>query len=1215
MGNYFLASQSVPTNNSLGTSIYVHHSVTYDNINFNTSEFQISGIKLYLTNNNNFLLFNIYNQPSFNYDLNNLSVVIPNINEDFLLVGDFNAHSPVWDTQCSQADTNGSFVENLVETHDLCILNDNEVNTYYSKTHSTFSSVDLTICSTNLVDRYDWHVIEDLYTSDHFPILISCLGHSPTPTIKQYNTNKADWNKFKICTMKIPPFSSSQDHDTTTDFFTDFVIQAAEKSIPSTTSRPKKRSVPWWSDTLAQLIKEKHTIGRKLENLNKRFKIISNESITSDNKVNKLIALAIEISILKPHFNKISAKFRKEAIRGRITSWQKYVNSLSDYTSTSNVWEKFRKINGSYTKSPRHALLHNGVRIHDTHEVSNILGRNIEYISSIHNLDVHFRTIKTRTEKIPLNFDTLEDIYYNRKFTEEELEYALSNCSSSTPGYDKITFDMLSNLAPLSKSYLLQFYNHLWSKHLFPKAWKHAIVIPISKPGKDPSNPNNYRPISLTSCLCKLLEKMVNFRLNWYLRKNKTLSPFQFGCQSERSTLDSLSHLENYIRRGFERKQITVAVFFDIQKAYDTTWRYSVIKSLHENGFRGHLPVFIKNFIYGRTFQTRVDGIYSDTFQLDNGVPQGSVLSGTLFALAIDNITSQLPQGIQHNLYVDDFAIYYSSSNLRHLQRMLNTAIRKIFSWTQSVGFKLSIDKTQAMMFYRNIRWKRNQDIHLNLGNNHIQFKETIKFLGLVFDSHLNWKAHVTYVKAKCKGALNLIRKVSHTSWGAKRSTLLTLYKALVLSRIDYGCPVYGSATEATLRALDPIHAQGLRLCSGAFRSSPVSSVLCESGEPPLSLHRDLVTMRSALKILSSNSPTRQLFQSPDIFINNHTPPFPIRANRLLESTQINFTLSPPINFPPPWTVTKANICCHLNYLSKKHTLTPNHHKQQTLEHIQKKGQHNAIFTDGSKSSAGVGCAAVSTTKCLQSSLPKEATVFTSELTAILMALNMVKTFHNARLQKNIIYTDSKSSIEALKAYTHKNRLVNEIKDIVSKLQSVGINIEFCWIPAHVGIMGNEKADEAAKTAINFPKSNIIPPVNDYITTLKTFIRMKWQQQWDEEHAHNKLKMIKLMVTFWDSSVQKEKHIEVILTRLRIGHTRLTHGYLMSTPHDPVPYCNSCNVILSVQHILSECTDFSRERTIYFNDFTLTDILGDSPRFSVNRILSFLRNIRLIHKI
>ena len=173
---------------------------------------------------------------------------------------------------------------------------------------------------------------------------------------------------------------------------------------------------------------------------------------------------------------------------------------------------------------------------------------------------------------------------------------------------------MIKNLAPLAKTYLLQFYNHLWVNQIFPKVWKHAVVIPISKPGKDPSNPNNYRPISLTSCLCKLMEKMVNNRLNWVLRKNKVLSPTQCGSQAERSTLDSLSHLENHIRRGFERKQITVAIFFDIQKAYDTTWRYLILKSLHHNGFRGHLPIFIKNFLNERTFQTRIENVYSDTF-------------------------------------------------------------------------------------------------------------------------------------------------------------------------------------------------------------------------------------------------------------------------------------------------------------------------------------------------------------------------------------------------------------------------------------------------------------------------------------------------------------------------------------------------------------------------------------------------------------------------
>ena len=149
-----------------------------------------------------------------------------------------------------------------------------------------------------------------------------------------------------------------------------------------------------------------------------------------------------------------------------------------------------------------------------------------------------------------------------------------------------------------------------------------------------------------------------------------------------------------------------------------------ILKALHTNGFRGHLPIFIGNFINGRTFQTRVENVYSNTFNLDCGVPQGSVLSGTLFALAINNIALQLPKGVQNSLYVDDFAIYYSSNSLRHLQRIMNMAIHRINTWTTSVGFKLSVDKTQAIMFYRDIRWKQNQNISLSLNNSEIQLKK-----------------------------------------------------------------------------------------------------------------------------------------------------------------------------------------------------------------------------------------------------------------------------------------------------------------------------------------------------------------------------------------------------------------------------------------------------------------------------------------------------------
>ena len=1217
IANYSLASNSVPSIDTLGTAIYIHNSVTYDKIQINTSEFQVSGVKLHI-NNCKINLYNVYNQPSCNYDMKNLPNSIPNIQEDFLLVGDFNAHNPLWSSNCTDSDTNGTVLEQVMINNNLCILNDGDVTTYYSKAHGTYSSIDLSICSGNIVDKFEWNVLDDLYSSDHFPVLITTLGHTPNPPIQRFNTNKADWDSYKFHTSQIPPYDNTIDHNETAEYLTNFVKNAAEKAMPltSATATPLKHCVPWWSNTLFHLIKEKHVVGRKLETLNKRFNNLSNKPQKTNDIIRKLIDLAIEISVLKPYFNRISAKFRRETIKGKIISWQKYITNISETTSMKKVWQKFRSVNGTHSRMQRHALMYNGTIVHDMYEISNILGRNIQKISSIDNLDDHFKAIKIREENIPLNFETLDDLYYNSKFTEQEFEFALSTCGSTAPGKDNVNFEMISHLAPAAKVYLLQFYNHLWVKHLFPKEWKHAIVIPIEKPGKDPSNPNNYRPISLTSCLCKLLEKMVNYRLNWCLRKNKVLSSSQFGSQKERSTLDNLAHLEDHVRRGFERKQITIAILFDIQKAYDTTWRHSIMKSLHINGFRGHLPIFIKNFIEERTFQTRIENVYSNNFNLECGVPQGSVLSGTLFAMAINDIVTVLPQGVQNSLYVDDFAIYYSSNSLRHLQRILNTAIKKIHNWTASVGFRLSVEKTQAIMFYKDSRWKHNENIELKIENSHIQFKDTIKFLGLVFDTHLNWKAHVAYIKNRCNSALNLIMKLAHTTWGARRSTLLMLYKALVVSRIDYGSPIYGSASKATLKNLDPIHTRGLRLCSGAFRSSPNISVLCDSGEPPLSLHRDLVTMRSALKILSSDSPTKKLFEKRDIFINNHEPPFPIRANRLIESTNIRVNLSQPFNYPPPWTLRKIEICLHLTNLSKKSNFTPSRYKQYALEHINKKGPHYAIYTDGSKSLDGVGCAAVSQDKISKFSLPKEASIFTAELTAIELALDIIKKQKNKNI-RFVIYSDSRSALEALQGYTNKNTLISQVKKQLSKLYSNGSIIELCWIPSHVGIGGNEMADAAAKSALKSPNLNIKLPAKDLITEIKYIINKKWQNQWNGEPISNKLKQIKDSVSLWESSNQNNRRVEVILTRLRIGHTRLTHGWLMSTPHEDIPECTNCNCILTVKHIFCECNRFNRERILCFGrrPLTLTEIFAESKTFTVSRILMFLRQIKLIDKI
>ena len=121
---------------------------------------------------------------------------------------------------------------------------------------------------------------------------------------------------------------------------------------------------------------------------------------------------------------------------------------------------------------------------------------------------------------------------------------------------------MLKHLPDISLETLLNIFNYIWTTGKFPDGWQHATIIPIPKPGKDLAEPNNYRPIALTSCLCKTLERMINKRLTWFLESNNHISRFQSGFRSDRSTTDNLVRLETFIRDAFIKKEHVVAVFF-----------------------------------------------------------------------------------------------------------------------------------------------------------------------------------------------------------------------------------------------------------------------------------------------------------------------------------------------------------------------------------------------------------------------------------------------------------------------------------------------------------------------------------------------------------------------------------------------------------------------------------------------------------------------------
>ena len=491
-----------------------------------------------------------------------------------------------------------------------------------------------------------------------------------------------------------------------------------------------------------------------------------------------------------------------------------------------------RKVSGKNKKSECvHIKSSNGNMCYSTKDISNALGGNFQKNSSSSNYSQQFQNLKVEKERENLNFQSQNNEKYNLPFKLSELKNSLDKSHDTTAGPDNIHYQILKHLPSDALETLLNIMNEIWRTGKFQEDWHKAVIIPIPKPGKDKTEATNYRPIALTSCICKTMERMINDRLVWFLESNNLISGNQAGFRKNYSTNDHLVRLESFIRDAFIKKEHCVAIFFDLEKAYDTTWKYGIMKDLHSIGLRGRLPNFISNFLSDRSFNVRIGSTLSDTFEQEQGVPQGSILSPTLFNIKINNIVKCV-NDTDSSLYVDDFGIFYKSKNMENIEFRLQRCLNKVETWATENGFKFSKTKTQCVHFCQ-LRGVHPDPV-LNIYGSPIPVVEEAKFLGLLFDKKLIFIPHIKALKAKCLKALDVLKVLSNTNWGGDRSVLLNLYRSLVRSKLDYGSIVYGSARKSYLKCLDTIHHQGLRLALGAFRTSPVESLYAESNEPSL---------------------------------------------------------------------------------------------------------------------------------------------------------------------------------------------------------------------------------------------------------------------------------------------------------------------------------------------------------------------------------------------
>lgn len=1178
-----------------GCGIFVKHglqTVMIDNVD-SCIEHQI--IEVFSPDNfKKLYIVNMYNTNS-KLCVDQLNDIIDKVQFPAIFCADINGHNELWGSEFT--DHNGFVIDKIIENFDLISLNDG-TGTRLDSSTGKLSHIDITLVSKCIAVKCDWSVLMDRWGSDHFPIMIKMgvnihkCSRNFTP---KWSFKRVNWEQFALtCEEYIMEPDISDSVDNVYDRFVDQLTCAANKTVPKTKPPKGNRNpVPWWNELCDQAIRARNKACNRLQ-----------RSRHPDDFI---------------HYKKMCALARKTVKQAKRDDWYKFCSTINSGSDTASVWNKIGKISHSKIYRSLPTLKIDNDHVITDLDKANVLADTFAAVSSNNGHTPEFQKIKDKKEA-EFCFKDSTDNLLDEPFTIDELDEAIDSAKCTSPGKDNISMQMVKHLPISAKKFLLIIFNYIWHVSQCPGAWKEAILTPILKPGKDASNPSSYRPIALTSTLCKTMERMVNKRLVWFLESRNLLDSIQSGFRKNRRTTDHLVALESAINKGFSNSESTVAVFLDISKAYDMVWRRGAVIKLQVIGIRGKMVKWIDNFLSNRTIQVRVAGVLSSVRILDNGVPQGSVISPLIFNIMVNDIPSAVKCRISQ--FADDIALWLTGKNIKFITGQMQQNIDGLVAWCKQWGFQLSAPKTVGVLFTQK---KSIPKISLKLDGVDIKFEPYAKFLGLFFDQRLTWKKHIEYVVGKCKARINLLRCVSSLNWGVDGKIMYNLYCALIRSVVDYGCESLASASKSVLSKLDSIQYQSLKICAGAICRTSLAKLQVECGDPPLYLRRDYLTQCYGLAIKSNPSHPNQhllsdcwqkhFFADKWKSSNFHTP-FEGRCGivdrAVFDSSFIYY---------PYWFLKKVDVSFVIHDLVS--SKDPWMMREIAVRYINSScGNMLHIYTDGSveadKGAVGSGFCIPHFKFTKGFRLPAGISIFSAELIAILMALDWVQ---DVKPLNSCIFSDSMSALQAISVFASTNKIVWEIQFIVYSLKIQGFNVCFEWVPSHCDLVGNECADLVAKKAAFKNHVDISVPfsIAEFKSQFKAELKKGWQNEWNLYGSGDVFKIICPKIGFDMANWNVNRRDETTLHRLRLGICYgLNHFQFLINKH-PDGRCDICGCVDTVTHFLTECKKYDRQRVLLIDsckdrgqtDFSVVGLLGGSnPPFK--DVIKFVRECHII---